>query len=113
MIDIEQFVADCVAAKKEDRAQEAVKQVLPRAVHDPRAMLAAVGEPSKAELNVLLRSETLTIFAATWTPNMNLMPHNHKMWALIGLLHGPRRQHPVAALGARRDGVRRQLPVRG
>jgi predicted metal-dependent enzyme (double-stranded beta helix superfamily) len=37
---------------------------------------------------VLHRSETLTIFAATWTPLMNLMPHNHRMWALIGLYTG-------------------------
>jgi len=88
VIDRDSFVADCVAASKEDRAQEAVQEVLARAVSDPRAMLAAVGEPTKAGLDVLHRSDTLTIFAATWTPQMNLMPHNHLMWALIGLYTG-------------------------
>jgi predicted metal-dependent enzyme (double-stranded beta helix superfamily) len=51
-------------------------------------MLAAVGEPERAGMQVLLRSPTLTIFAATWTPRMNLMPHNHLMWALIGIYAG-------------------------
>ena len=34
------------------------------------------------------RSPTLTIFDATWTPQMNLMPHNHLMWANIGIYTG-------------------------
>jgi predicted metal-dependent enzyme (double-stranded beta helix superfamily) len=51
-------------------------------------VVAALGEPAKAGLNVLLRSPTLTIFAATWTPQMNLMPHNHLMWANIGIYAG-------------------------
>ena len=87
-IDLERFVEDCVAANREADAQQAVKDVLARGVHDPRAMLAAVGEPEQAGLHVLHRSPALTIFAATWTPEMNLMPHNHLMWALIGIYTG-------------------------
>lgn len=37
---------------------------------------------------MLHRSKTLTIFSATWTPQMNLMPHNHLMWANIGIYTG-------------------------
>jgi predicted metal-dependent enzyme (double-stranded beta helix superfamily) len=62
--------------------------VLARGVRDPRAMLAAVGEPTRAGLTVLHRSPSLTIFAAAWTPLMNLMPHDHRMWALIGIYTG-------------------------
>lgn len=87
-MDIDRFIEDCVAANKETEAQAAVKEVLARAVSVPNAVLAALGEPSRAGLNVLLRSETLTIFAATWTPQMNLMPHNHLMWANIGIYTG-------------------------
>jgi predicted metal-dependent enzyme (double-stranded beta helix superfamily) len=87
-MDIERFVADCVAANKEADAQKAVREVLARGVSDPKAMLASVGEPTKAGLEVFHRSPTLTIFAATWTPQMNLMPHNHRMWALIGIYTG-------------------------
>ncbi len=87
-MEIDRFISDCVAANKETDAQAAVNEVLARAVSTPGAVLDALGEPAKAGLNVLLRSPSLTIFAATWTPQMNLMPHNHKMWANRDL-HGP------------------------
>ena len=87
-MDIDRFVADCVAANKETDAQAAVEEVLARAVSAPDAVLAALGEPTRAGFNVLLSSPTLTIFAAMWTPQMNLMPHNHLMWANIGIYTG-------------------------
>lgn len=87
-MDIERFVADCVAANEETDAQAAVREVLARAVSTPDAVLAALGDPGKAGLNVLLSSPSLTIFAATWTPQMNLMPHDHLMWANIGIYTG-------------------------
>ena len=87
-LDIERFVANCVAANQETDAQAAVREVLARAVSTPDAVLAALGEPDRAGLNVLHTSETLTIFAATWTPQMNLMPHNHLRWANIGIYTG-------------------------
>jgi predicted metal-dependent enzyme (double-stranded beta helix superfamily) len=87
-MDIDRFVADCVAASEETDAQGAVNEVLARAVSTPDAVLTALGDPVKAGLNVLLSSPTLTIFAATWTPQMNLMPHDHLMWANIGIYTG-------------------------
>jgi predicted metal-dependent enzyme (double-stranded beta helix superfamily) len=87
-MDVDRFVADCVAANKETDAQAAVNEVLARAVSTPGAVLAALGDPDKAGLNVLLSSPSLTIFAATWTPQMNLMPHDHLMWANIGIYTG-------------------------
>jgi predicted metal-dependent enzyme (double-stranded beta helix superfamily) len=87
-MDIERFIEDCKTANQETDAQSAVKEVLARAVSTPSAVLAALGDPDKAGLNVLLKSPSLTIFAATWTPQMNLMPHNHLMWANIGIYTG-------------------------
>ena len=87
-MDIERFVADCVLANQEADAQAAIKEVLTRTVSTPNAIIAALGDPAKAGLNVLHTSETLTIFAATWTPQMNLMPHDHLMWANIGIYTG-------------------------
>jgi len=87
-MNIDRFVEDCIAANKETDAQLAVKAVLSRAVHKPGDVLAALGEPVKAGIDVLHRSGTLTIFNATWTPQMNLMPHNHLMWANIGIYTG-------------------------
>ena len=87
-MDIDRFVADCIAANEDVDAQAAVNEVLARAVSTPDAVLAALGDPRKAGLNVLHSSPTLTIFAATWTPQMNLMPHDHRMWANIGIYTG-------------------------
>jgi len=87
-MDIDRFVADCITASEEPDAQAAVNEVLARAVSTPDAVLAALGDPARAGLDVLLSSPTLTIFAATWTPQMNLMPHNHLMWANIGIYTG-------------------------
>jgi predicted metal-dependent enzyme (double-stranded beta helix superfamily) len=85
-MDIERFVEDCVAANKEGQA--AVLEVLAKAVRSPNDVLKAIGEPKEAGLKVLLRSKSLTIFAAMWTPQMNLMPHDHLMWANIGIYTG-------------------------
>lgn len=59
-----------------------------RALSNPSSVLAGLGEPKFAGLDVLLSSRTLTIFAASWTPQMYLLPHDHAMWALIGIYTG-------------------------
>jgi predicted metal-dependent enzyme (double-stranded beta helix superfamily) len=86
--DRERFVDDCVTASREHDGQAAVREVLERAVRDPGSVLAGLGTPERAGLDVLLRSPTLTIFAAHWAPRMSLPAHDHRMWALIGLYTG-------------------------
>lgn len=88
LLEIQKFIEDCIEANKESNPQRAVKEVLKRGVSNPASMLKAIGEPTEAGLKVFLRSKNLTIFAASWTPQMNLMPHNHKMWANIGIYTG-------------------------
>ncbi|MCJ7556662.1 MAG: hypothetical protein MUP90_07080 [Gammaproteobacteria bacterium] len=87
-MDTDRFVEDCIAANRDSDPQAAVIEVLARAVHRPADVLAAIGEPREAGINVFHRSDTLTIFSATWTPRMNLMPHDHLMWANIGIYTG-------------------------
>jgi predicted metal-dependent enzyme (double-stranded beta helix superfamily) len=77
-----------VAANSETEPQAAVLEVLRKAVEVPSSVIEALGEPHEAGIRVLHRSKTLTIFSATWTPQMNLMPHNHLMWANIGIYTG-------------------------
>jgi predicted metal-dependent enzyme (double-stranded beta helix superfamily) len=87
-IDRDRFVADCITASREHDPLAAVLEVLARTVSVHRAVLASLGEPTQAGITVLHRSTTLTIFSATWTPQMNLMPHNPLMWANIGIYTG-------------------------
>ncbi len=88
MFDRDRFVADCTASLGESDSQGAIHDHLARAVSDHAGVLAAMGEPSEAGLDILIASPRLTIFAAKWAPNMTLAPHNHLMWALIGLYTG-------------------------
>mgnify|MGYP001064785496 CR=1 FL=1 len=47
-MDIDRFVADCIAANDETDAQLAVNEVLARAVSKPDTVLAALGDPDRA-----------------------------------------------------------------
>ena len=86
--DREQFVAECVAAGRDGDPQGAVREVLKAAVADHGAVLRGLREPDEAGLDVLHRSADLTIFAAHWAPRMALLPHDHRLWALIGIYAG-------------------------
>jgi predicted metal-dependent enzyme (double-stranded beta helix superfamily) len=86
--DSNRFVEDCVAASRGSESQSAVREVLARAVSEHASVLSSLGPPRQAGLDVLHRSPTLTIFAAKWAPQMNLLAHDHRMWALIGIYTG-------------------------
>lgn len=88
MFDLNQFVSDCRAALKEQPGQMAVREVVARAVSDPAAVLKALGEPQRAEMQTLYRADDLTILNVIWAPWMTLLPHNHRMWAIIGIYTG-------------------------
>ena len=53
-----------------------------------RKLLESIGEPSAAGIHTLHRAENLTILNVVWAPLMVLLPHNHKMWATIGIYTG-------------------------
>lgn len=86
MFDLDRFIEECRAAVTQ--GQPAVRELVARAVAEPGAVLRALGEPTRAGLNTLYRSDELTILNLVWGPHMTLMPHNHGMWAVIGLYTG-------------------------
>jgi predicted metal-dependent enzyme (double-stranded beta helix superfamily) len=86
--DVDQFIGDCIAARTEDPSHKAVREVLARAVSTPGRVLEALGAPTRAGLHALYRSPELTILNVVWGPGMTLMPHNHRMWAVIGIYSG-------------------------
>jgi predicted metal-dependent enzyme (double-stranded beta helix superfamily) len=88
MFDLDSFVADCRAALREDSSHKAVREVVARAVSDPPAMLEGLGEPIGGEVQKLHCSEDLTVLNVIWAPHMTIMPHNHEMWAVIGVYTG-------------------------
>jgi predicted metal-dependent enzyme (double-stranded beta helix superfamily) len=88
MFDLERFVADCRAARAADPSHKAVREVVARAVADPGAVLKGLGEPKRAEIQKLHHSPELTILNVVWAPRMTIYPHNHRMWAVIGIYTG-------------------------
>jgi len=86
MFNPEQFVQECLDVRQE--GQQALREVLQKAVADPRGIISALGEPIQAGITPLYHSRDLTIINFTWAPYMTLLPHNHHMFALIGLYSG-------------------------
>jgi predicted metal-dependent enzyme (double-stranded beta helix superfamily) len=88
MFETERFIELCRAALKENNAQAAVRELVAEAVSDPKAVMRAFGEPTLAGVNKIYVSPDLTILNLCWGPRMTLRPHDHRMWAVIGIYGG-------------------------
>jgi predicted metal-dependent enzyme (double-stranded beta helix superfamily) len=88
MFDLDQFIADCRAAVAEDASHKAVRDVVERAVAEPASVLKGVGEPRLGSVEALYRGEDVTILNVVWPPLFTIMPHEHRMWAVIGVYTG-------------------------
>ena len=88
MFDLDRFIADCRDAVTADPTHKAVREVVARAVSDPAGVIAGLGEPRRAEVQKLYNAPDLTILNVVWGPRMTIMPHNHLMWAVIGIYTG-------------------------
>jgi predicted metal-dependent enzyme (double-stranded beta helix superfamily) len=87
MFDVDKFIADCRGAAAES-GLSGVLETVARAVATPAEVLEALGEPHRAAVQVLHRSAEMTVFNLVWGPRMCQLPHNHGMWAVIGIYTG-------------------------
>lgn len=85
--DLDRFIADCAAALREHSPQKAVREVMARALSDG-GLREALGEPRRAQIQNLHHAPDLTILNVVWAPEMTIMPHDHRMWAIIGIYAG-------------------------
>ena len=88
MFDVEQLVAECRAALVEQHPAVAVKEILERALSNPAAIDEALGVPNRGGIVPLHRSDELTVLQIVWPPRVRLFPHDHQMWAAIGIYGG-------------------------
>lgn len=88
MLDIDRFVADCRSAITEHAPEVAIKELLERALAHPAEVEAALGTPQEGQIATLHQSPELTILKVIWTPGLTVYPHDHRMWAIIGLYGG-------------------------
>lgn len=87
MFDSEAFVAECQAALGGDQPMLAVKDVLERAVARPDEVASGLrADPGVA---VLHRSPELTVISVIVPAGSRpSLPHDHRMWALVGIYGG-------------------------
>jgi len=88
LFDLERFIEDCRAAVAEDPSHKAVREIVARAVSAPAEVLKALGEPKRGAVHTLHRSNEITILNVIWAPWTTIMPHDHRMWAVIGIYTG-------------------------
>ena len=84
--DVAEFVDGCRGALREGHPHLAVRELLARATSAPGDVEAVLGH--EAGLATLHSSPDLTILHVVWPPGMSLFPHDHRMWAAIGVYGG-------------------------
>jgi predicted metal-dependent enzyme (double-stranded beta helix superfamily) len=87
VFDLDEFVSDCITARQERDSMRAVKEVLERATARGTGVDAAL-PPDRAGIRRLHVSPELTVINVVWAPDMTIRPHDHRMWAAIGIYSG-------------------------
>jgi predicted metal-dependent enzyme (double-stranded beta helix superfamily) len=82
------IIARCRAASGEHTPPLAVRDVLDELVADPVALEQTLGPVELGGITTLYNGADLTILRVAWTPGMALNPHEHRMWAVIGMYGG-------------------------
>lgn len=88
MLNVDHFIAGCRSALTQPSPELAIREILARAVASPSDVVAALGTPRQGQITTLHHDPDLTILNVVWTPGMAVYPHDHRMWALIGLYGG-------------------------
>jgi predicted metal-dependent enzyme (double-stranded beta helix superfamily) len=88
-----QFIDDCRNALAMSEPTVAVNRILAEAIKDPGAIDAAIGpgDPSEnesAQYHFLHQSPELTIMRVIMPEHLQSPPHNHLVWAVIGMYRG-------------------------
>ena len=87
VFDVDNLIADAKAAIAETEPRKAIRELLERTM----ATASEVGDalqPRQGGVDILYSAPDLTIIHFVWAPKMNLFPHDHRMWAAIGMYAG-------------------------
>jgi predicted metal-dependent enzyme (double-stranded beta helix superfamily) len=88
VFDLDRFIEECRVARAADADAKGVRDIVQRAISEPASIMRALGEPRRAEFRAVHRSADLTVLHLVWGPRMMIPPHNHLMWAVIGIYSG-------------------------
>jgi predicted metal-dependent enzyme (double-stranded beta helix superfamily) len=85
--DLDELLADCRASLEESDPRRAIREVVQRAMTRPDAVGDAL-RPQQGGFTLLLHEPDLTVLHVVWAPGMRIYPHDHRMWATIGIYAG-------------------------
>ena len=85
--DLDELLDECRAARDETSPLRAAREALARALERPDAVGDAL-RPARGGLTLLHHEPDLTVIHVVWAPGMTLYPHDHRMWAVIGIYAG-------------------------
>ncbi len=85
---VEDIIARCQTAVGEHTPMLAVRDVLDELVAEPSDLERALGTVERGGITTVHRATDLTILHVAWTPGMALNPHEHRLWAVIGMYGG-------------------------
>jgi predicted metal-dependent enzyme (double-stranded beta helix superfamily) len=85
---VDDVIIRCRGALEETTPALAVRDILDELVAAPSALSAMLGPVTAGGITPLYVSDDLTVLHVAWTPGMRLYPHEHRMWAVIGLYGG-------------------------
>lgn len=93
MFDLSRFVDACRGALRKPDPARAVHDLMSEAISEPAAIEAALGavqlpDGSTAQYNFLHQSPELTILNVVMPGGLQSPPHNHLIWAVIGMYQG-------------------------
>jgi predicted metal-dependent enzyme (double-stranded beta helix superfamily) len=87
IFDVDEFISACRAGLAETDSRRAIREVVQRAMTHPLAVANAL-RPEKGGFSLLHHAPDLTVLHVVWAPGMRIYPHNHRMWATIGIYAG-------------------------
>jgi predicted metal-dependent enzyme (double-stranded beta helix superfamily) len=85
---VDDIVARCQSAIGEHSPVLAVRDVVSELVADTASLAGALGPVDRGGITTLHNAVDLTVLHVAWTPGMALYPHDHRMWAVIGMYGG-------------------------
>jgi predicted metal-dependent enzyme (double-stranded beta helix superfamily) len=85
---VEDIVARCQSALADHTPVLAVRDVLDELIADPARLEQVLGPVEAGGISTLHNDADLTVLRVAWTPGMALYPHEHRMWAAIGMYGG-------------------------
>jgi predicted metal-dependent enzyme (double-stranded beta helix superfamily) len=85
--DTEEFLDACRGAARETDARHAVRELVQRTMASPGDVAEAL-RPEMGGLTLLHQADDLTVVHVVWAPGMRIYPHDHRMWAVIGIYDG-------------------------